>query len=61
MYDFVYLSMRHFVRDSHWSRDYRDDTGIRVFFEIRGFTVDFKMMDILRASMLVVCGVTMIL
>jgi hypothetical protein len=31
MYDFVYLSVRHSVRDSHWSRDYRDGTGIWVF------------------------------
>jgi hypothetical protein len=37
MYDFVYLSVRRFVRDSHWSRDYRDNTGIRVFYENLGF------------------------
>jgi hypothetical protein len=37
MYDFVYLSVRRSVRDSHWSRDYRDGTGIRVFYENPGF------------------------
>jgi hypothetical protein len=37
MYDFVYLSVRHSVRDSHWSSDYRDGTGIRVFDENLGF------------------------
>jgi hypothetical protein len=37
MYDFVYVSVRHSVRDSHWSRDYRDGTGIRVFYENPGF------------------------
>jgi hypothetical protein len=33
MYVFVYLYMGRSVRDSHWSRDYRDGTGIRVFYE----------------------------
>jgi hypothetical protein len=33
----VYLSVRRSVRDSHWSRDYRDGTGIRVFYENPGF------------------------
>jgi hypothetical protein len=37
MYDFVYLSVRRSVRDSHCSRDYRDGTGIRVFYENPGF------------------------
>jgi hypothetical protein len=37
MYDFVYLSVRRSVRDSHRSRDYRDGTGIRVFYENPGF------------------------
>jgi hypothetical protein len=37
MYDFVYRSVRRSVRDSHWSRDYRDGTGIRVFYENPGF------------------------
>jgi hypothetical protein len=37
MYDFVYLSVRRSVRDSHWSRDYRDGTGIRDFYENSGF------------------------
>jgi hypothetical protein len=37
MYDFVYLSVRRSVRDSHWSRDYRDGTGIRIFYENAGF------------------------
>jgi hypothetical protein len=37
MYDFVYLSVRRSVRDSHWSRDYRDGTGIRIFYENPGF------------------------
>jgi hypothetical protein len=37
MYDFVYLSVRRSVRDSHLSRDYRDGTGIRVFYENPGF------------------------
>jgi hypothetical protein len=37
MYDFVYHSVRRSVRDSHWSRDYRDGTGIRVFYENPGF------------------------
>jgi hypothetical protein len=33
MYDFAYLSVRRSIRESHWSKDYRDVTGIRVFFE----------------------------
>jgi hypothetical protein len=33
MYDFVYLSVRRSVRDSHRSRDYRDGIGIQVFYE----------------------------
>jgi hypothetical protein len=37
MYDFVLLSLRRSVRDSHWSRDYRDGTGIQVFYENPGF------------------------
>jgi hypothetical protein len=37
MYDFVMLSVRRFVRDRHWSRDYRDGTGIQVFYENLGF------------------------
>jgi hypothetical protein len=37
MYDFVYLSVRRSVRDSHWSKDYRDGIGIRVFYENPGF------------------------
>jgi hypothetical protein len=37
MYDFVYLSVRRSVRDSHWSRDYRGGTGIRIFYENPGF------------------------
>jgi hypothetical protein len=37
MYDFVYLSVRRSVRDSHWSRDYHDGTGIRVSYENPGF------------------------
>jgi hypothetical protein len=37
MYDFVYHSVRRSVRDSHWSRDYRDGTAIRVFYENPGF------------------------
>jgi hypothetical protein len=37
MYDFVYHSVRRSVRDSHGSRDYRDGTGIRVFYENPGF------------------------
>jgi hypothetical protein len=37
MYDFVLLSVRRSVRDSHWSRDYREGTGIRVFYENLGF------------------------
>jgi hypothetical protein len=37
MYDFVYPSVRRSVRGSHWSRDYRDGTGIRVFYENPGF------------------------
>jgi hypothetical protein len=37
MYDLVYLSVRRSVRDSHGSRDYRDGTGIRVFYENQGF------------------------
>jgi hypothetical protein len=37
MYDFVYLPVRRYVRDSHGSRDYRDGTGIRVFYENLGF------------------------
>jgi hypothetical protein len=40
MYDFVYLSVKRSVRDSHWSRDYRDGTGIRVFYENPGFYKD---------------------
>jgi hypothetical protein len=40
MYDFVYHSVRRSVRDSHWSRDYRDGTGIRVFYENPGFYSD---------------------
>jgi hypothetical protein len=39
MYDYVYLSVRRSVRDSHWSRDYRDGTGIRVFYENPGFYI----------------------
>jgi hypothetical protein len=39
MYDFVYLSVRRSVRDSRWSRDYRDGTGIRVFYENPGFYI----------------------
>jgi hypothetical protein len=42
MYDFVYLSVRRSVRDSHWSRDYRDGTGIRVFYENPGFYRDVQ-------------------
>jgi hypothetical protein len=37
MYDFVYLSVRRSVRDSHWSSDYRDGTGNRIFYENPGF------------------------
>jgi hypothetical protein len=37
MYDFEYLSMWRSVRDSHWSRDYRDGIGIRIFYENPGF------------------------
>jgi hypothetical protein len=37
MYDFVYLFVRRSVRDSHWSRDYREGTRIRVFYENPGF------------------------
>jgi hypothetical protein len=40
MYDFVYLSVRRSVRGSHWSRDYRDGTGIRIFYENPGFYSD---------------------
>jgi hypothetical protein len=39
MYDFVYLSVRRSVRDSHWFRDYREGTGIRVFYENPGFYI----------------------
>jgi hypothetical protein len=39
MYDFVMLFVRRSVRDSHWSRDYRDGTGIRVFYENLGFYI----------------------
>jgi hypothetical protein len=39
MYDFVYLSVRRSVRDSHWSRDYHDGTGIWVFYEKTGFYI----------------------
>jgi hypothetical protein len=41
MYDLVYLSVRRSVRDSHWSRDYRDDIGIRVFYKNPGFYTTF--------------------
>jgi hypothetical protein len=34
MYDFVFLSVKRSVRDSHLSRDYRDGTGIRVLHYI---------------------------
>jgi hypothetical protein len=37
MYDFAYLSVRRSVRDSHWSKDYRDCTRIRVLYENQGF------------------------
>jgi hypothetical protein len=37
MYDFVYLSVRRSVRDSHSSRDYRDGTRIQIFYENPGF------------------------
>jgi hypothetical protein len=37
MYDFAYLSVRRSVRDSHCSSDYRDGTGIRIFYENPGF------------------------
>jgi hypothetical protein len=37
MYDFVYLSVRRSVRDSHCFRDYRNGKGIRVFYENPGF------------------------
>jgi hypothetical protein len=37
MYDFAYLSVRRYVRDSHWSKDYHDGTGIRIFYENPGF------------------------
>jgi hypothetical protein len=30
-------SVRRSVRDSHWSRDYRDGTGIRILYENPGF------------------------
>jgi hypothetical protein len=41
MYDFVYLSVIRSVRDSHWSRDYREGTGIRIFYENPGFYIKF--------------------
>jgi hypothetical protein len=31
MYNFVYLSVRRSVRNSHWFRDYRDGTGFSGF------------------------------
>jgi hypothetical protein len=37
MYDFVLLSVRCSVRDSHRSRDYHDGAGIRGFYEYLGF------------------------
>jgi hypothetical protein len=37
MYDFMYLSVRRSVHDSHRSKDYRDATGIWVFYENPGF------------------------
>jgi hypothetical protein len=35
MYDFVYLLVRRSVRD----RDYRDGTGVRIFYEKPGFYI----------------------
>jgi hypothetical protein len=40
MYDSVLLSVRRSVRDSHWSIDYRDCTGIQVFYENPGFYIN---------------------
>jgi hypothetical protein len=37
MNDFVLLSVRRSVRDSHGSKDYRDGIGIQVFYENPGF------------------------
>jgi hypothetical protein len=40
--DFVYSSVRRSVRDSHWSKDYRDGTGIRIFYENPGFYISHE-------------------
>jgi hypothetical protein len=45
MYDFVYLCVRRSVRDSHRSRDYRDGTGIRIFYENPGF---YKVLNLMQ-------------
>jgi hypothetical protein len=51
MYDFVYLSVRRSLRDSRWSRDYRDGTGTRIFYENPGFyTHLLQVLPILNAS-----------
>jgi hypothetical protein len=61
MYDFVYLSVRRSVRDSHWSRDYRDGTGFRIFCENPGFYTETEDRTAEKAAKMVVAAGTVAL